>query len=116
MLPTLDRGIEAAKQALATWQPSLADGQDAVAALEEQRNEVLAALRTRAQADPAWRELADEVGSSLAFAVDDVAARSDASGQTLVDVAFIQAIALAQRRHLVRTELQRRGLLPVFPD
>jgi hypothetical protein len=116
VLPMLDREIETAKQALATWQASLAAGQDAVAALEEQRNEVLVALRTRAQVDPAWQELADEVGASLASALDDVAARSDASGQTLVDVAFIQAIALAQRRHLVRTELQQRALLPVFPD
>ncbi len=93
MLPMLEAEIETARQALAAWQASLAEGQDAVAALKEQRNEVLDALRTRAQVDPAWQELADEVGASLASALDDVAARSQASGQTLVDVAFIQAIA-----------------------
>lgn len=115
VLPALDREIETAKQALATWQRSHTEGRDAVAAMEEQRNEVLVALHTRAQADPSWQDLAEEVGASLDSALDDVAARSEGGGQDIIDVAFIQAIALAQRRQLVRLELQRRGFLPELP-
>jgi hypothetical protein len=51
----------------------------------------------------------------LGSALDQVAAPRSASGQDLVDATFVQAVALAQRRHLVRDELQRRGLLPAFP-
>lgn len=83
--------------------------------MDEHRDDALRGLHARAQEDPAWQQLADEVSATLQSALEDVRARSRASGQSLVDIAFIQSVALAQRRHLVREELQRRGLLPIFP-
>lgn len=115
LLGVLDNEIETGKQALATWQRSLSEGRDADAVMEARRNEAVDALRSRVEVDPAWQQLADEVESTLGSAIDEVRARSEASGRSLVDVVFVQTLSLTGRRRLVRDELERRGLLAAFP-
>lgn len=115
MLPVLDREIELAKAALAAWQRRHEQGLDSDAVLEQQQDEVMVALNARAVTDPGWRQMADEVARGLGEAIADLRAHVGEGHDRLVDLAFVQSLALAQRRHLLREELKRRGFLPGLP-
>ena len=111
LIPLLEARMQGCREQVTRWQEQTDLEPERLAALEESRAEALAALSGRDDA-PDHADAIGEISQRLRQLIDQAGASMAESAAQLVSLHTFELFALTGRWTIVRTELERRGLLP----